>query len=86
MDNGTEEQETTSNEGANAPLRQEIPSRLAPSSVIARRRQGDEVPGTGDTRPLRADCCARFPFSKRQEFIDLEEQARKRGLGLWNRR
>ena len=25
------------------------------------------------------------PSLKRQEFIDLEEQARKRGLGLWNR-
>ena len=25
-------------------------------------------------------------FSKRQEFIDLEEQARRRGIGLWNRR
>ena len=28
----------------------------------------------------------RFPFSKRQEFIDLEQQARRRGLGLWGRR
>ena len=27
-----------------------------------------------------------FPFSKRQEFIQLEEQARRRGIGLWNRR
>ena len=25
-------------------------------------------------------------FSKRQEFIDLEEQAKRRGIGLWNRR
>ena len=28
----------------------------------------------------------RFPFSKRTEFIRLEEQARERGIGLWNRR
>ena len=28
----------------------------------------------------------RFPFSKRTEFIRLEEQARRRGIGLWNRR
>ena len=28
----------------------------------------------------------RFAFSKRQEFIDLEQHARKRGLGLWSRR
>ena len=28
----------------------------------------------------------RFPFSKRTEFIRLEEQARSRGTGLWNRR
>ena len=28
----------------------------------------------------------RFPFSKRKEFIQLEEQARRRGIGLWNRR
>ena len=28
----------------------------------------------------------RFPFSKRKEFINLEEQARRRGIGLWNRR
>ena len=28
----------------------------------------------------------RFPFSKRTEFIQLEEQARQRGIGLWNRR
>ena len=28
----------------------------------------------------------RFPFSKRTEFIQLEEQARRRGIGLWNRR
>ena len=28
----------------------------------------------------------RFPFSKRQEFIRLENDARRRGLGLWNRR
>ena len=28
----------------------------------------------------------RFPFSKRKEFIGLEEQARQRGIGLWNRR
>ena len=27
-----------------------------------------------------------FPFSKRTEFIQLEEQARRRGIGLWNRR
>ena len=26
------------------------------------------------------------PFSKRTEFIQLEEQARRRGIGLWNRR
>ena len=28
----------------------------------------------------------RFPFTKRMEFIQLEEQARRRGIGLWNRR
>ena len=28
----------------------------------------------------------RFPFSKRTEFIQLEEQTRRRGIGLWNRR
>ena len=28
----------------------------------------------------------RFPFSKHREFIRLEEQARKRGKGLWSRR
>ena len=28
----------------------------------------------------------RFPFSKRTELIRLEEQARQRGIGLWNRR
>ena len=28
----------------------------------------------------------RFPFSKRTEFIRLEEQARRRRIGLWNRR
>ena len=28
----------------------------------------------------------RFPFSKRAEFIRLEEQARQRGIGLWDRR
>ncbi len=28
----------------------------------------------------------RFPFSKRQEFIRLEKQARERGKGLWKRR
>ena len=28
----------------------------------------------------------RFPFSKRTEFIRLEEQARQRAIGLWNRR
>ena len=28
----------------------------------------------------------RFPFSKRTEFIRLEEQARRGGIGLWNRR
>ena len=27
-----------------------------------------------------------FPFSKRTEFIQLEEQARRRWIGLWNRR
>ena len=27
----------------------------------------------------------RFPFSKRTEFIQLEEQARQRRIGLWNR-
>ena len=26
----------------------------------------------------------RFPFSKRTEFIQLEDQARRRGIGLWN--
>ena len=33
-----------------------------------------------------AHACRRFAFSKRQEFIDLEEQDRRRGLGLWGRR
>ncbi len=28
----------------------------------------------------------RFPFSRRQAFIRLEQQARKRGKGLWGRR
>ena len=28
----------------------------------------------------------RFPFSNRTEFIQLEDQARRRGIGLWNRR
>ena len=28
----------------------------------------------------------RFPFSKRREFIRLEEKARDQGLGLWGRR
>ena len=28
----------------------------------------------------------RFPFSKRKEFIQLEDQARRRRIGLWNRR
>ena len=27
-----------------------------------------------------------FPFSKRKEFIQLEDQARRRRIGLWNRR
>ena len=27
-----------------------------------------------------------FPFSKRTKFIQLEDQARRRGIGLWNRR
>ena len=26
----------------------------------------------------------RFPFSKRQEFIQLEDQAKRREIGLWN--
>ena len=38
--------------GANAPLREEILSTPAPSSVIACWRQGNEVPSTGDTRDL----------------------------------
>ena len=33
-----------------------------------------------------AHACRRFPFSKRTQFIQLEEQARRRGIGLWNRR
>ena len=28
----------------------------------------------------------RFPFSKRTEFIQLKEQARRQEIGLWNRR
>ena len=28
----------------------------------------------------------RFPFTKRTEFIQLEEQARRSGIGLWDRR
>ena len=28
----------------------------------------------------------RFPFSKRAEFIQLEEKARRQGIGLWNPR
>ena len=46
--------------GANAPLREEILSTPAPSSVIARRRQGDEAPSTGDTRDATDGCCATF--------------------------
>ena len=73
--------------GANAPLREEILSTPALSSAIARWRQGDEVPSTGDTRDRYGPTVAlAFPSLKRQEFIDLEEQARKRGFGSWNRR
>ena len=44
------QQNNHSRRGAHAPLREEILSTPAPSSAIARRRQGDEVPSTGDTR------------------------------------
>ncbi len=46
------QQNNHSRRGANAPLREEILSTPAPSSVIDRWRQGNEVPSTGDTRDL----------------------------------
>ena len=52
------------------PLREDLLSTPAPSSVIACRRQGDEVPGTGDTRDRYGPAVAlAFPSLKRQEFI-----------------
>ena len=70
--------------------------------TLARDRAGDTVDRYGrwlryvlldgdnfNARLIRegyAHAYRRFPFSKRAEFIQLEEQARRRGIGLWNRR
>ena len=70
--------------------------------ALARDRTGDTVDRYGrllryvlldgdnfNARLIRegyAHAYRRFPFSKRAEFIQLEEQARRRGIGLWNRR
>ena len=70
--------------------------------ALARDRTGDTVDRYGrllryvlldgdnfNARLIRegyAHAYRRFPFSKRIEFIQLEEQARRRGIGLWNRR
>ena len=67
------------------------------SSIIARVARvidGDtiRVQFDGESHTVRliregyAHAYRRFAFSKRQEFVDLEQQARKRGLGLWSRR
>ena len=70
--------------------------------ALARDRTGDTVDRYGrllryvylggqnfNARRIRdgyAHAYRRFPFSKRTEFIQLEEQARRSGIGLWNRR
>ena len=70
--------------------------------ALARDRTGDTVDRYGrllryvlldgdnfNARLIRegyAHAYRRFPFSKRTEFIQLEDQARRRGIGLWNRR
>ena len=70
--------------------------------LLAKDRTGDTVDRYGrllryvlldgdnfNARLIRegyAHAYRRFPFSKRAEFIQLEEQARRRGIGLWNRR
>ena len=69
---------------------------------LAKARNGDTVDRYGrwlryvyldgdnfNVRLIRegyAHAYRRFPFSKHREFIRLEEQARKRGKGLWGRR
>ena len=70
--------------------------------LLAKDRTGDTVDRYGrllryvlldgdnfNARLIRegyAHAYRRFPFSKRKEFIQLEEQAKRRGIGLWNRR
>ena len=70
--------------------------------TLARDRTGDTVDRYGrllryvylngdnfNARLIRegyAHAYRRFPFSKQTEFIQLEDQARRRGIGLWNRR
>ena len=70
--------------------------------LLQKDRTGDTVDGLRALASLRpagrrqlqrpadprgyAHAYRRFPFSKRTEFIQLEEQARRRGIGLWNRR
>ena len=70
--------------------------------LLAKDRTGDTVDRYGrllryvhldgdnfNARLIRegyAHAYRRFPFSKRTEFIQLEEQARRRGIGLWNHR
>ena len=68
--------------------------------LLAKDRTGDTVDRYGrllryvlldgdnfNARLIRegyAHAYRRFPFSKRTEFIQLEDQARRRGIGLWN--
>ena len=70
--------------------------------LLAKDRTGDTVDRYGrllryvlldgdnfNARLIRegyAHAYRRFPFSKRTEFIQLEEQARRRGKDLWSRR
>ena len=70
--------------------------------ALVRDRSGDTVDRYGrllryvyldgdnfNTRLIReryAHAYRRFPFSKRQEFIHLENEARRQGLGLWGSR
>ena len=70
--------------------------------ALEKDRTGDTVDRTGrllryvrldgdnfNARLIRegsAHAYRRFAFSKRKEFIGLEEQAKRRGIGLWNRR
>ena len=70
--------------------------------LLAKDRTGDTVDRYGrllryvlldgdnfNARLIRegyAHAYRRFPFSKRKQFIQLEEQAKRRGIGLWNRR